>query len=185
MKIQNTVFTVELVREQVSSPQRKMSDLPWTNINIWNKILKYTNCPAKHKEEEEKEEEGSVIVLMTHIVYNEDLFLYVSSFCFCFNIWESNLQKAAGLRLLISASSSTPATSVHSAPREYSWASAFIGQYRGDERARPGMNERERDRGRRKSWGRGGGKKNNFCFHKPHMSCTHSPRSQRPNVVVM
>ncbi len=28
-------------------------------------------------------------------------------------------------------------------------------------------------------------KRNHFCFHKPHMSCTHSPRSQRPNVVVM
>lgn len=28
-------------------------------------------------------------------------------------------------------------------------------------------------------------KKNNFCFHKPHMSCTHSPRNQWPNVVVM
>lgn len=164
-----TVFTEGCWMSSISSGGKCR-----TNINIWKEIWKHTTCPLKHEEEEE-EEEGSFIVPMTHDVHREDLFL-------CFHMLPQfpffKYLRVKFAELLISASSPTPATSVHSAPREYSWASAHTGQYRRDERARWRMAERGRDKGRTRR------RRNHFCFHKLHMSCTHSPRSQWLNAVM-
>ena len=125
---------------------------------------------VREEEEEERRKEGgrrcslddsqNEDLVFMFFIHSHNFPFFESEICrrhpgYCFVFFPS----------LISASSSTPATSVSLCP---TGTQLGFGPHRRTIRPR-----RERARRRMSDGARGGGgRKNHFCFRKPHMSCT-------------